>query len=158
MSEHKYKCCGVVYTFESLLIGGNQQTCHKCSKPFEPTPAIPSNARPSRPEDRALHAVKYDAGKPRLELVPPRAMTAMGLVLGYGAAKYGEHNYLKGMAWGRLAGASMRHTFSWLMGEDKDPESGLPHLYHALASLAMLIETVERGVGLDDRYKDPNAS
>jgi hypothetical protein len=77
----------------------------------------------------------------------------MGEVLAYGAKKYAEHNYLKGMAWTRLIGAALRHCFSWLRGEDIDPESGLPHLSHALASIAMLIETIDRKKGTDDRYK-----
>lgn len=111
--------------------------------------------RPNRPEDVKDHAVKFDGDKPQLELVPPSAMIAMGKVLGYGAAKYARYNYLKGMAWTRLMGANLRHCFSWLRGEDIDPESGLPHLYHALASIAMLIESIERSKGTDDRYGDP---
>jgi len=111
--------------------------------------------RPNKPEDVQNHAVKFDGNKPRLELVPPSAILALGEVLGYGAKKYCEHNYLKGMAHTRLVGATLRHLFSWLGGEEIDPESKLPHLSHALASIAMLIETKARGVGTDDRYKAP---
>lgn len=112
--------------------------------------------RPNRPEDVKDHAVKFDGDKPQLELVPVSAMMAMGKVLGYGAAKYARYNYLKGMAWTRLAGAALRHLFAWLRREELDPESGLPHLYHCLASVAMLIESIERDKGTDDRYKDPS--
>ena len=128
-------------------------SCQYCGNGIK-EPAIPSNARPNTPADVALHAVKFDGNKPRLELIPQSTMTAMGTVLSYGAKKYAEHNYLKGMAWTRLAGAAGRHLWSWLAGEEDDPESGLPHLSHALASIAMLIETIERKKGLDDRYKE----
>lgn len=146
----EYKC--IDKRCEALNKSGH---CNTCGGEADPVPSVPAQ-RPNRPEDVALHAVKFDGDKPQMELVPPSAMTAMGKVLGYGASKYARHNYLKGMAWTRLVGAALRHLFSWLRGEELDPESKLPHLYHALASIAMLIETIELGKGLDDRYKDPS--
>lgn len=133
---------------------GSYCSFHSDPKNRAGSPAIPSNSRPNKPEDVALHAVKFDGDKPQMELVPASAMIGLAKVLGYGAAKYARYNYLKGMAWTRLSGAALRHIFSWLAGEDIDPESKLPHLYHALASIAMLIETIERDKGLDDRYKE----
>jgi hypothetical protein len=125
-----------------------------CNDCYDKSPAaLPNPGRPNKPEDVKNHAVKFDGDKPRLELVPPSAIIALGQVLGYGAAKYSEHNYLKGMAHTRLIGAALRHMFAWIGGEEIDPESGLSHLSHALASIAMLIETKARNVGTDDRYK-----
>ena len=40
-----------------------------------------------------------------------------------------------------------------LYGEDIDADSGNNHLYHALASIAMLVFTHSRRPELDDRYK-----
>lgn len=45
----------------------------------------------------------------------------------------------------------MRHLWAWWSLEDRDPESGLNHLDHAAACLAMLIETRRRYTGKDDR-------
>jgi hypothetical protein len=39
-------------------------------------------------------------------------------------------------------------------GQDKDDESGLNHLYHAGACIAMLIEYYEKNLGNDNRYKE----
>lgn len=97
---------------------------------------------------------KFDGGKSRLDLIPPNALEEVGHVLAYGAEKYGQYNYLGGMAWTRLAGAILRHTYAWLRGEDLDPESGLSHISHAAASCLMLLEYIKRGKGEDDRYCD----
>jgi hypothetical protein len=40
----------------------------------------------------------------------------------------------------------------WLDGEELDAESGLPHLYHAAANIAMLIEYKTTCPELDDRF------
>ena len=47
--------------------------------------------------------------------------------------------------------ASMRHLNAWFEGEDLAPDSGLSHLAHALAGLAILIDAEEAGMMLDDR-------
>ncbi len=95
--------------------------------------------------------VKYDENKVRLDLTPTEAIWALGEVLTYGAKKYGEYNYLKGMAWHRLFGAALRHLWAWWGREDNDPESKLPHLYHALACIAILITYEKTKKGTDDR-------
>lgn len=41
-----------------------------------------------------MPGIKYDAGKPRLDLLPPKAILAIGEVMTYGAAKYGANNWL----------------------------------------------------------------
>lgn len=48
--------------------------------------------------------LKYDSGKPRLDLVPPEAVMALGYVLTYGAEKYAR---TVGGAWSR-SGISRR--------------------------------------------------
>jgi len=94
---------------------------------------------------------KKDDGKPRMDLIPPEALMALGEVLGFGAQKYAARNWEKGMAWGRLYGAAMRHLTAWSAGEDEDPESGMPHLWHAMTNLSFLIAFEVRGDGTDDR-------
>lgn len=63
----------------------------------------------------------------------------------------GERNWEKGMAWGRLSGALLRHLFAWMNGEDRDPESGMRHLAHAACCALMLLSLTIRNVGTDDR-------
>lgn len=102
-----------------------------------------------------MTGIKYDDGKSALELIPPKAEVEIGNVMGYGADKYGEYNYLQGMEWTRMVGAAKRHINSWLDGEDNDPESGLHHLAHAAISCMMALEYQFRKVGTDDRFKTP---
>lgn len=103
-------------------------------------------------EAAAQGAVKRDSGKPRMDLLPPRALLAVGSVMAYGATTYGAHNWRLGLAWGRLCAAALRHTMAWISGEEHDPESGIPHLAHAAASLLMLLESSMEGYGSDDRW------
>jgi hypothetical protein len=98
-------------------------------------------------------AVKHDGQKVRLELVPMSALFAVGDAFTYGAKKYADHNYRKGMAWSRLLGAALRHLCAWGAGEDRDPESGLPHLAHAGACVLMLLDAELNQLGTDDRWK-----
>jgi hypothetical protein len=96
---------------------------------------------------------KFDTGKAPLHLLPHEALTGAAHALGYGAAKYGDWNWRLGTEWNRYYDAVLRHMLAWQSGEDMDPESGLPHLDHALATLMMLAALVKTNVGKDDRYK-----
>ena len=55
--------------------------------------------------------VKFDQDKPRMDLIPPETVEALAAVLTYGAKKYEDRNWEKGMSWGRVYGALMRHLF-----------------------------------------------
>ena len=97
---------------------------------------------------------KYDAGKPLLALLPIVALEEVGKVMTFGATKYAAYNWLGGLAYTRLLSAALRHIFAYLRGEDKDSESGLSHLAHAVCCLLMVLEFVVRGrKDLDDRYR-----
>ena len=98
-------------------------------------------------------AAKHDADKPDLSLLPTGAKRGVAKAFMYGASKYGRYNYMKGMEWCRLIGAIDRHISAFNTGQDLDEESGLCHLYHAGASIMMLIEFYEQGVGTDNRFK-----
>lgn len=101
-------------------------------------------------------AVKYDGAKADFSLLPSKALEEVAHVYTYGATKYSPHNWRKGFRWSRLAAAMLRHTFSWLGGEDKDPETGRSHLAHAICTGMMLLETTIKGYGEDDRHKEEN--
>jgi len=85
----------------------------------------------------------YDDGKPRVDLISPRALEELGKVLAYGAKKYGDQNWLNGIDWTKLYGSALRHLLAWRRREDTDPESGLPHLAHAMCNIMMLLHYVE---------------
>ena len=97
--------------------------------------------------------LRYNEGKPPLELVPPEMVWAMAAVLDHGAKKYARRNWERGMSWSTVYACLMRHVLKWFQGEDKDAESGLPHLYHVLWNAAALVAYEARGIGEDDRPK-----
>lgn len=94
---------------------------------------------------------KFDAGKLPWHLLPGDAVEEVVRVLQFGAGKYGERNWERGMAWSRPFAAAMRHLWAWWRGDDSDPETGLSHLAHALCCIMFLMAYVNRGVGTDDR-------
>jgi hypothetical protein len=82
--------------------------------------------------------VALDGSKLRVDLVPPQMIQAVAQVLGFGAKKYAAHNWMKGIAWSEIAAGVKRHLMSFEIGDEIDPESGLPHLAHALCGLTFL--------------------
>ena len=98
---------------------------------------------------------KHDEGKPRWDLLPFDALDDVAAVLEFGARKYADRNWEKGMAWGRLLGAACRHLSAWARGTYLDSESGLPHLAHAACCVLMLGALAKRGVGTDTRRHAP---
>lgn len=96
-------------------------------------------------------AWKQDGGKARIDLVAPEFITGTAEVLAFGAAKYAERNWEKGMSWGRCFGALMRHMWAWWAGERFDRETGMSHLWHASCCLMFLVAYEARELGTDDR-------
>lgn len=88
--------------------------------------------------------------KSRPDLVPALAIEAAGDAFAYGVAKHGIPN---GRGTYRIAGTEQaetqthvasfeRHWLAWKRGEECDPESGLSHLAHAMAQLAIVVDLV----------------
>lgn len=100
---------------------------------------------------RVEEAPKFDAGKPRLDLVSGDFLRALGQVLGFGAEKYGAWTWARGKDWSKDYASVQRHLTLWHDGEDLDPESGLPHLAHAATDVMFLLVSQLRGLGRDDR-------
>ncbi len=97
--------------------------------------------------------VKFDAGKARMDLLDPYAVEQLSHVLAFGAQKYAAHNWRMGISKGRLIAAALRHLFAYLGGQDKDDETGLSHVAHAMCC-CMFILGLEHRSDLDDRYKE----
>lgn len=97
--------------------------------------------------------MKADNGKPSVGLIPREFIEGVAMAFDYGAKKYGRHNYRQGLQVSRTLDAAMRHLIAFNDGENDDPESGLNHLYHAAASIAMCLYSLDHHPGLDDRFK-----
>lgn len=98
-----------------------------------------------------MSASHFDGGKPRVEFLPPAALLQISEVFTYGASKYDDFNWRKGMPWLKLYASTIRHLLAWAMREDIDKESGLPHLAHAGANVLMLIDYSIAALGEDNR-------
>lgn len=98
-------------------------------------------------------AIKHDAGKIRLELLPIGPLEEVAKVMTLGANKYADHNWRKGFLWSRLIGAALRHIFAFARGEDLDAEWGTSHLAHAAFCILALEEHRQDRLGTDDRWK-----
>lgn len=84
---------------------------------------------------------KDDAIKAKWHLLPKMAQESIVAVLTFGAEKYGDDNWrLVPEKRTRYFSAAMRHMWAWFMGEERDQESGLPHLAHAATCLMFLME------------------
>jgi hypothetical protein len=93
----------------------------------------------------------------RFDLIPWDAMEEVSRVYAFGAQKYDDHNWLKGYKWSLSFAALFRHVAKAMLGEDRDPESGLLHLAHAAFHCLALITFVIRELGTDDRFKSSYA-
>lgn len=83
---------------------------------------------------------KHDKGKPRWSLLPCGSIVQVIKVLEFGADRYGVDNWMHVEdARRRYYDAAMRHIEAWLCREDNDPDSGLPHLAHAVCCLLFLM-------------------
>jgi hypothetical protein len=85
--------------------------------------------------------VKYDGDKPRMSLVPPKAILEVAKVLTYGAKKYSAENWRKvPEAHQRYLDAALRHINQYHQGQIIDNETGINHLAHAICSLLFIVE------------------
>ena len=83
--------------------------------------------------------VKHDTGKRRFSLLPMGVVGLVVDVLEFGARKYAINNWQQvSDPQTRYYDAAMRHLDAWHQGEGPDPESGLPHLAHALCCIMFL--------------------
>lgn len=87
-----------------------------------------------------------------MSTVPSQVLMEVGLAMMEGALKYGRHNYrISGVRSSVYYDAAMRHLMAFWECEDIDPDSGLPHLAKAMASLVVLRDSFITGNVVDDR-------
>lgn len=118
--------------------------CVTCGK--KPDPSYDVSTKPTNPKDI------IGSDKVPIHLWPETATLLGTMSLLDGALKYGRANWRHDGARASIYfDACRRHLNKWFEGEDTDPDSGLPHLAHALASLAILVDAEAMGELVDDR-------
>lgn len=149
---------------KEVTFAPGKSRCHKCNKLFHVYSKLKAvkwggfdvlvcrdcfpdqTTKPTNPKDAV------GSNKLPIHLWPTTA-TAMGsLALLDGMLKYGRSNFRAiGVRSSIYFDAVNRHLNAWFEGEDNDPDSGLPHLAHALAGLAILVDAEAAGKLNDDR-------
>jgi hypothetical protein len=93
------------------------------------------------------------SSKPDLSLVTGPMLVGLAAALANGEKKYGRLNWRTSGGIRALVytAAALRHIKAWEDGEDVAPDSGVHHLDHALASLAILRDAAAAGTLVDNR-------
>jgi len=84
------------------------------------------------------------AGKGRMDLLPPRALFALAQVFEEGARKYSSRNWEKGIPLSRFFDSGMRHAYKYLRGDRDEPHDAM-----ACWNFMCLVETrmrIEEGL------------
>lgn len=90
--------------------------------------------------------------KPPLAIVPASASLYIAQALATGAQKYGAFNWRSSrVELMTYIHATLRHLAAYVDGEEVAEDSGVSHLAHAMASLAVLIDAQECGCCVDNR-------
>ena len=97
-----------------------------------------------------MTGIKYDSTKPKMNLLPPKAIMEIAKVLTFGAEKYDAENWRKlDDLQNRYTAGALRHIFAHMDGEELDPETNLSHLAHAMCCLLFKLE-----IELEERTKE----
>lgn len=113
----------------------------------------PHDHMKTNPTEIPVGGAKFDNGKIDLTLVPLIAIESEARALMFGEQKYGRYNYTKGFDSSRLTAAALRHIYAYINNDNVDWESGLHHLGHARACLAMHIHCEQLGTLHDNRFR-----
>lgn len=99
-------------------------------------------------------AVRESLGVPYFRQLPLEALAAGAASLEYGAKKYSDRNWEKGLPWQQMIDSLRRHLDDFERGHDRDDNengSGLHQVCMIMASAMMLSASVIRDIGVDDR-------
>jgi len=105
------------------------------------------------PAAEATVGLRYDAGKPMFELLPPEGLIALAHHYEIGARKYASRNWEKGMNWTKPFACMMRHAWKWMRGEEFDDETGSHHMICVVWNALAIYTYHVRRTGTDDRPK-----
>lgn len=108
-----------------------------------------------KPESKATGTNPKDIfGKQKLSFTkfPFVALMHGALAMMNGAHKYGAYNWRdKEVVASIYVDAAMRHLAAWFECQETADDSGVHHLGHALACIAILLDAQEHGKLVDDR-------
>lgn len=90
--------------------------------------------------------LRLDQGKRRLDLLPIDALEAVADVMTFGARKYQERNWERGMNFSKAYGPLWRHLADFASGRRRDKESGLPVMAHVVCNAIFLLAWELRGL------------
>jgi hypothetical protein len=93
-------------------------------------------------------------GVPYMKQLPLEGLAAGAAALEYGAQKYSDRNWEKGLPWQQMIDSLKRHIDDFERGRDYDDGSdgsGMHHVCMIMAGALMLSSSVIRGIGKDDR-------
>jgi len=95
---------------------------------------------------------RFGIAKVPLHLVPPSAKHYLALALADGARKYGPYNWRDtAISTSVYVAAAQRHIDAFWDGEDNAPDSGVHHIAHAMACMALMLDALTIGKLNDDR-------
>lgn len=108
--------------------------------------AIAAGGKHTNPKD-ALGAAKLP-----LDLVPSTIQAYASVSFAEGALKYGKYNWRAiGVRASIYTAAAMRHLQKWHNGEERDPETNVPHLASVIACVGIILDARHAGRLNDDR-------
>jgi hypothetical protein len=147
MAEHNYKAPTNLLDWKQQINTpwGNPSYPNILKDGYQPLQPLP-------PPKEKEQGTKFDAGKPRMELIDADFERDLALVLTNGANKYEAENWRGGIKFKRLIGAIKRHVNAIERGEDIDPEWGLQHTAHLACEVMFLHWMTKNRKDLDDRY------
>ena len=102
-------------------------------------------------------ALRECIGVPYLRQLPLEGLAAGAAALEYGATKYADRNWEKGLPWQQMIDSLKRHIDDFERRNDYDDGpsgSGLHHVCMIMAGALMLSSSVIRGIGEDDRMPE----
>ena len=107
-----------------------------------------------------MTGIKYDSEKPKMNLLPPKAIVEVAKVLTFGAEKYDAENWRKlDDLQNRYTAGALRHIFAHMDGEQLDPETGLSHMAHALCCLLFKLEIeLEDGESKEEELRETDTT
>ena len=107
-----------------------------------------------------MTGIKYDSEKPKMNLLPPKAIVEVAKVLTFGAEKYDAENWRKlDDLQNRYTAGALRHIFAHMDGEKLDPETGLSHIAHALCCLLFKLEIeLEDGESKEEELRETDTT